>query len=190
MGSYSPKSESPGPPGSPASLGGGSTKKGAAAGLTRPGGPGSSPRRPGWSRGWRQRRRWRRLRGAAAAAPAGGGGGREDQAAASCPAWSPAPGGPSVQRVQLSAAPPPAPARGRLIFSSVPAAGCELPANQSPLPPGGAARAANREAAGEGLEGQVPGGGRRGREFSVPLGGNGKSGTNSGTPLVKERPMC
>lgn len=54
--------------------------------------------------------------------------------------------------------------------------GCELPANQSPGPPGGAARAANRKAAGEGLEGQVPGGGRRGLEVSVPEGRSGSRG--------------
>lgn len=147
----------------------GHKEEGAEAGLTRRGGPGSpQPRRPGW--GGRRRRRWRRLQGAAAGAPAGGGGGRWVQAAASCPAWSLAPGGPSVQRVRLGAAPPSAPAGGRLIFSTVPVAGCELPANQSPAPPGGAARATNREATGEGLKVQVPGIGRWGLDFSVLWG--------------------
>lgn len=152
--------------------------------LTRMGGPGSPQlRRPGWDGGWGWgwwQKRW--LRGAAPAAPAapeGGGGGRWGQAAASCPAWSPASGRPSVQRVRLGAARSPDPARGRLIFS-IPAAGCELLANQSPVPSGGAARAANREATGAGLEGQVSGGGPRGLPGVLSaVEGYRESGTDS-----------
>lgn len=62
--------------------------------------------------------------------------------------------------------PAPRPRPGPTHFLHSPSRGCELPANQSPMPPGGAARLANRKAAGEGLEGQVPGGGRWGLEFS------------------------
>lgn len=62
-------------------------------------------------------------------------------------------------------------------FLQSPSRRCELLANQSPVPPGGAVRAANRKAAGEGLEGQVPGRGRWGLEFSV-LEANRELGTN------------
>lgn len=147
-------------------------EEGAAAGLTLLGGPRSlQPRQPGWGLGWGWGwRRGRQLRGAAAAAPAGGG-----QAAASCPAWSPAPGRPSVQRVRLGAAPSSAPAPNLLIFSTVLAAGCELLTNQSPVPSGGAARAANREATGAVLEGQVSGGGRWGLPVRSSQSCGGKS---------------
>jgi hypothetical protein len=137
-------------------------EEGAAAGLTRPGGPDPPrPRWPGWGWGWDWGRwRRRRLRGAAVAA-SGGGGGRWGQAAASCLARSPAPDRRSVQRVQLCPAqprplPPPPPEADSLSPLSKP--GLRTSRQSEPCA-ACAPHVANRAASGAGLDGQVRGGG-------------------------------